>query len=142
MTRPLLPQHPVARLISKTISAERETVQASTQKEFACEPRIYASAREGHREVSFSEGAGAGMPNPEDPNDFDKRGGLQQIRNNKRANEIAQKLGYENAEDLKRNYVYNNISRYNIVYDKKTGEIFLQLIRNSTQIVETGLFMP
>ncbi len=66
---------------------------------------------------------------------------LQIFKSNKIANQIAQKLGYQGAEDLKKAFVgKGNISKFNIKYNKDTGEIVLESIRDSSIQVPTGLY--
>jgi len=70
-----------------------------------------------------------------------KKASLQIFKNNKIANEIAQKLGFEGAEDLKKFFVgKSNISKFNIKYDKDTGEIVLESINDSSVQIPTGLY--
>ncbi len=64
---------------------------------------------------------------------------LKTIGSNKEANKLAQKLGFDGAEDLKKAFVGKAGARFNIKYDSKTGEIFLESIKDGIQ-VETGLF--
>ena len=60
-------------------------------------------------------------------------------KNNKEANNQAQKQGYKNAHELKEDYVgKNNISKYDMKYDTKTGEIYLESKDGKIQI-PTGL---
>ena len=68
---------------------------------------------------------------------------LKTVGDNRRANEIARQLGYDGAEDLKAAFVNKtNVSRYNMMYDTKTSEIILQGVKNSKELIPTGLFMP
>lgn len=67
---------------------------------------------------------------------------LKKIRSNARANEIARQLGYDGAEDLKEAFVgRSSISKFNMMYDTKTGEIVLVSIEDSSIQVQTGLFI-
>ena len=74
-------------------------------------------------------------------------GSLKSVGSNSRANEIAQKLGFEAqggmrpAEVLKSEYVGKaNVSHFDIMKDTATNEIIL-LSKNGVQ-VPTGLFLP
>ena len=66
---------------------------------------------------------------------------LKPFKNNKEANKIAEKLGYDGAEDLKEAFVGSQGSKFNIKYDTKTNEIFLESIKTGVQ-VPTGLYKP
>ena len=46
--------------------------------------------------------------------------------NNKQANEWARSVGEDSAESLKKGYVDNNVSKFGILKDKKTGQLFLK----------------
>ena len=60
-------------------------------------------------------------------------------KNNKEANEQAQKQGYKNAHDLKADYVGKpNVSKYDMKYDTQTKEIYLESKDGKIQI-PTGL---
>ena len=60
-------------------------------------------------------------------------------KNNKEANKQAQKQGYKDAHELKEDYVgKSNVSKYDMKYDTKTGEIYLESKDGKTQI-PTGL---
>lgn len=66
---------------------------------------------------------------------------LKIFKNNKEANKMAEKFGYDNTEALKEAFVgKSNISKFNMKYDTKTGEIFLESIKDSSIQVSTGLF--
>jgi hypothetical protein len=57
-------------------------------------------------------------------------------------NKIAEEYGYGKTEDFKEDFVgKENISKYNIKYNPKTGEIVLEAIQGGKQI-PTGLEMP
>jgi hypothetical protein len=65
---------------------------------------------------------------------------LKKISNNKQANEIAKKYGYDNAEEFKESIVgKGNVKRFNIKYNPKTQEIFLESISGGKQI-PTGYY--
>lgn len=64
---------------------------------------------------------------------------LKPFKNNKEANKIAQKLGYDNAEYLKQDYVGREGAKFNIKYDTNTREIYLESIKDGVQI-PTGLY--
>ncbi len=60
-------------------------------------------------------------------------------KNNKEANKQAQKQGYKDAHDLKKDYVgKENVSKFDMKYDTKTGEIYLESKDGKIQI-PTGL---
>ncbi len=60
-------------------------------------------------------------------------------KNNKEANKQAQKQGYKDAHDLKADYVgKKNVSRFDMKYDTKTGQIYLESKDGKIQI-STGL---
>lgn len=73
---------------------------------------------------------------------YGKNGGRpsnKPYKNNKEANAQAQKHGYKDAHDLKRDYVGKaNVSKYDMKYDTKTGEIYLENKAGTIQI-PTGL---
>ena len=80
-------------------------------------------------------------PLPPDPNDDENNKSNQsakdakKIDNNKEANKFAQDKGYSDAHELKKDYVgKNNISKYDIYRNTKTGESFL-INKNGTSIV-------
>ena len=61
-------------------------------------------------------------------------------KNNKEANKQAQKHGYKDAHELKEDYVgKSNTSKYDMKYDTKTGEIYLEN-KDGTIQVPTGLY--
>jgi RHS repeat-associated protein len=67
---------------------------------------------------------------------------LKKLKNNSDANKIAEEYGYRKAEDFKEYFVGKaNVSKYNIKYNPKTGEIVLEAIQGGKQ-VPTGLQMP
>ena len=60
-------------------------------------------------------------------------------KNNKEANKQAQKQGYKDAHELKADYVgKGNVSKYDMKYDTKTGEIYLEN-KDGTIQIPTGL---
>lgn len=63
---------------------------------------------------------------------------LREIKKHSEANEIAENLGYKNAEELKSDFVSDE-SPFNMKIDKKTGEIVLERINDSSIQVPTGL---
>jgi len=67
-----------------------------------------------------------------------------QARNNKQANQWAQEVGYEGAEELKADYVGREGSKFNMFRDKATKEIILIGIKGVLKGIEkaTGLFLP
>ncbi|MBC1210558.1 hypothetical protein HB815_06430 [Listeria booriae] len=66
---------------------------------------------------------------------------LKKVKNNKEANKLAKEFGYEGAEDLKESYVGKGaISKFNMKYDSKTGEIVLESIKDTSIQVPTGLY--
>jgi len=67
---------------------------------------------------------------------------LQDLGSNKRADDIAKKLGYSDAEALKRDYKGSYGSEWNIKYDTSTKELILVKIRDSSATENTGLYMP
>ena len=80
-------------------------------------------------------------PLPPDPGDDENNKSNQsakdakKIDNNKEANKFAQDKGYSDAHELKKDYVgKNNISKYDIYRNTKTGESFL-INKNGTSIV-------
>ena len=64
---------------------------------------------------------------------------LKKIKNNKEANKLAKKLGYDGAEELKKDFVGRDGAKFDIKYDSKTGEIYLESIRDGVQVA-TGMF--
>ena len=66
---------------------------------------------------------------------------LKKVGSNKEANKIAQENGFNSAEDLKEDYVgKSSISKFNMKYDPKTGEIILESIKDTSVQVHTGLY--
>ena len=65
---------------------------------------------------------------------------LRKISGNKEANNVARRNGYPNAEALKRDYVQNAGSKFNIMRNTRTGELVLQSINGNIKI-PTGLYM-
>ena len=67
----------------------------------------------------------------------------QQAKGNKQANEWAQKVGYDDAEMLKKDYVGNEGSKFNMYRNRATEEIILIGIKGFLKGVEkfTGLFL-
>ena len=63
---------------------------------------------------------------------------LREIKKHSEANEIAEKFGYKNAEELKSDFVSDE-SLFYMKIDKKTGEIILERINDSSIQVPTGL---
>ena len=57
----------------------------------------------------------------------------------KEAERLVRQHGFENAHEFKEQFTGGPVSRYNIKVNTKTGEIFLEGIRNGIQI-STGLF--
>ena len=71
----------------------------------------------------------------------DSGNNLKKVKNNKRANEIAEQFGYDGAEELKKDYLpKGNTSNFNMMIDTDTGEIILESISDSSIHVSTGLF--
>ena len=71
-------------------------------------------------------------------------GGLSIITSNSRANEVAKYFGYDGnkpAEDLKKDYVFNNSANFNIAIDTNTRKVVLVSIQGNIQI-STGLTYP
>lgn len=65
---------------------------------------------------------------------------LKTIRGNKSANEQAQKQGYDDAHDFKQTFVQkSDISKFDMLWDSKTGEIFLKSKKGNI-LIETGHF--
>jgi len=64
----------------------------------------------------------------------------KKVNGNDRANEIAQRFGYKNAEELKDAFVQGVGSHFNMYTDSNTGEIILIDSHNSSVIISTGLF--
>ena len=87
-----------------------------------------------HFEVSInSDGKG------EAESETKSKPGNKPYKNNKEANKQAQKHGYKDAHELKADYVgKSNVSKYDMKYDTKTGEIYLESKDGKTQI-PTGL---
>ncbi len=72
-------------------------------------------------------------------NTTESRPSNKPYKNSKEANKQAQKQGYIDAHDLKEAYVgKDNISKYDMKYDTKTGEIYLESKNGKIQI-PTGL---
>jgi RHS repeat-associated protein len=86
-------------------------------------------------------------PAPPNPNgnkkgNSDTKQQLNKLKKNSDANKIAEEYGYKKAEDFKQEYVgKQNVSKFNIKYNPKTGEIVLEAIQGGKQ-VSTGLKMP
>jgi hypothetical protein len=74
-------------------------------------------------------------PDPDEPNS------PRQIKNNKRANDVAEELGYESAETLKKEWLpnENESSYFNMYRDTSDGRIWLRH-NNSGQWVPTDLY--
>ena len=64
---------------------------------------------------------------------------LKPYKNGKEANAQSVKQGYENAHELKEEFVGKNGSRFDIKYDSNTGQIFLENKAGTIQI-PTGLY--
>jgi hypothetical protein len=71
--------------------------------------------------------------------DGNKKKSGKPYKNNKEANEQAQKQGYKDAHDLKEAYVGKDVAKYDMKYDTKTGEIYLESKNGKIQ-VPTGLY--
>lgn len=66
---------------------------------------------------------------------------LKKVGSNSRANEIAEKFGFDSAEDFKESFVGKEaVKKFNIKYNPKTKEIILEAIKGGTQ-VHTGYYM-
>lgn len=67
-----------------------------------------------------------------------------QAKSNKQANQWAQEVGYEGAEELKADYVGRDGSKFNMFRNKATKEIILIGIKGFLKGIEkaTGLFLP
>ena len=75
-----------------------------------------------------------GGSTPSGPN-RNNQNNYQKARNNSTANKWAQKVGEKNAEALKEWYVgKNNISKFNMLRDKTTGQIILESIKTGLKI--------
>ena len=70
----------------------------------------------------------------------DKEKDYVRARSNKKANQWAEKVGYNNAEDLKSDFVGNKGSRFNLFKNRPTREIILIGIEKSIEIF-TDLFV-
>ena len=57
---------------------------------------------------------------------------------NNKADEQAKKHGYKNAHDLKKDYVGDSGSSYDIKHDTSTGDIYLES-KNGKVVIPTGL---
>ncbi len=72
----------------------------------------------------------------------DKKVGKTKTNNvpydNNKADEQAKKHGYKNAHDLKKDYVGDSGSSYDIKHDKSTGDIYLES-KNGKVVIPTGL---
>ena len=65
----------------------------------------------------------------------------QKARNNKEANKWAEQVGEKSAESLKESFVgKKNISKFNMLKNKDTGEIVLEAIKTKVKIF-TELFL-
>ncbi len=62
-----------------------------------------------------------------------------QAKNNKQANQWAQEVGYDGAEELKADYVGKQGSKFNMYTDRATGQIILIALKTAKEIV-TQLF--
>jgi len=61
--------------------------------------------------------------------------------NNNAANKLAKDFGYINAEAFKESFVGKKaISKFNIKYDSKTGEIVLESVQKGGAQIPTGLY--
>jgi hypothetical protein len=111
-------------------------------------PKAYKISFNGKSSYSNVSGSTA-VPCPAPPNPNGNKKGdsnsnqqLKKLGKNSDANKIAEEYGYKKAEDFKQDFVgKQNISKYNIKYNPKTGEIVLEAIRGGKQI-STGLKMP
>ena len=80
------------------------------------------------------------LPPSEEPNDNENNNqsakDAKKLDGNKEANKFAQDKGYNDAHDLKKDYVgKDNISKYDIYKNNKTGESFL-INKSGTSIVQ------
>lgn len=84
----------------------------------------------------------ASMDNSQSGTSSSSRKGKDYVKakNNKTANEWAQKAGYENAEEFKDAFVPNNGSKFNMFMNKKTGEIILIGIEKAIEVA-TDIFL-
>lgn len=82
------------------------------------------------------------MDNSQSGTSLSSRKGKDYVKakNNKTANEWAQKAGYENAEEFKDAFVPNNGSKFNMFMNKKTGEIILIGIEKAIEVA-TDIFL-
>jgi hypothetical protein len=68
---------------------------------------------------------------------------LKTVDTRAHANELAKKLGYKDAEDFKASFVSKiNVSNFNIKYNPKTREIFLERIQGTRIQMSTGHHLP
>ena len=82
--------------------------------------------------------AGSTPATPPDPSGNGEKHSYQEIGKNKVANKIAQKYGYENAEEFKASFVgQGDAGKFNIGYDKVSNEIVLIKIQGKA-VVPTG----
>ena len=85
--------------------------------------------------------AGSTPASPPDPNGNGEKHSYQKIGKNSFANKIAQKFGYENAEEFKDSIVgQGNGGRFNIGYDKVSKEVVLIRIQGN-DVIPTGYFL-
>lgn len=65
---------------------------------------------------------------------------LDTVGSNKRADDIAKKLGFKSAEALKGEYIVD-VAEWDMKYDVRTKEIVLEN-HNTRETEATGLYMP
>ena len=104
-------------------------------------PAFQQFAEQNVKEASIETKSVAGSTPATPPNNGNERD-YRKIRSNARANEIAEKCGFENAEALKKWYVgRSNISKFNMYIDNVTNEVILIAIQGGT-VVPTGCIIP
>lgn len=107
-----------------------------------------AMAGEVARSTAPSPGQNTGSPQKDKEDkgkkDDEQKYSLTKVKTKKRANEIAQKFGYKDAEDLKAAYtedVGGKGSHFDMMTDNNTGEVVLESIRDRSVHISTGLYM-
>lgn len=66
---------------------------------------------------------------------------VQKINGNKKANKFVKQFGYEGekaAEAFKKDIVGKAGFKFNIIYDKGTGKVYLQIVQSPHKYVPTG----
>ena len=84
--------------------------------------------------IGGDKGTGSGI---ESKDESGSGNSLKKVKNNKEANKIAKEFGYDGAEDLKKDFVFKDGAKFNIMIDTETGEVVLVSIRDSSIQLES-----